>query len=107
MATVSISEQKTDYRAYGNALITIVFWASAFAGIRVGLESFSPTSLALLRYLVASLVLLIIAIIRRRPLPQLRDMPAIALLGFLGFSAYNVALNIGEIAVSAGVASFI
>src|SRR5262245_55288201 len=98
MATVSMSKQETDYRTYSSALITIVLWASAFAGIRVGLESYSPTSLALLRYLVASLVLLIIAIIRRRPLPQLRDIPAIALLGFLGFSAYNVALNMGEIA---------
>lgn len=41
------------------------------------------------------------------PLPERRDIPRLALLGFFGFSAYNVVLNAGEVGVSAGVASFI
>jgi hypothetical protein len=82
-------------------------WASAFPGIRAGLVSYSPYSLALLRYLVASAVLLIYALVTRMPLPALRDVPGIAAVGFLGFSAYNVALNAGQQGVTAGVASFI
>lgn len=87
--------------------LTVVLWASAFAGIRVGLETYTPESLALLRYLVASVVLLIYALITRMPLPDWRDLPAIFVMGFLGFTLYNVALNAGEVGVSAGVASFI
>lgn len=86
---------------------TVVLWASAFAGIRAGLESYSPESVALLRYLVASIVLAVVAVLKKFPLPEKRDFSQIALMGFLGFSVYNVALNAGEVTVSAGVASFI
>jgi drug/metabolite transporter (DMT)-like permease len=94
-------------QAYLYAAVTVVMWASAFPGIRAGLVSYSPYSLALLRYLVASAVLLIYALVTQMPLPALRDVPGIAAVGFLGFSAYNVALNAGQQGVTAGVASFI
>ncbi len=84
-----------------------MLWASAFAGIRAGLRSYSPQSVALLRYLTASLVLLIYAVITKMPLPRRRDLPGLALAGFLGFSFYNVALNIGEQSIPAGTASLI
>jgi drug/metabolite transporter (DMT)-like permease len=61
----------------------------------------------LLRYLVASLTLAVYAMVTRMPLPERRDIPRFALLGFLGFTAYNVAINAGEVGISAGVASFI
>lgn len=86
---------------------TIVLWASAFAGIRAGLKSYSPENVALLRYLVASVLLIGYAYTVKMPLPSRRDWPGIALLGFLGFTVYNVALNAGEVGVSAGVASFV
>ncbi len=35
-------------------VITLLPWASAFAGIRVGLEGYSPGALVLFRFLVAS-----------------------------------------------------
>jgi drug/metabolite transporter (DMT)-like permease len=41
------------------------------------------------------------------PLPRRRDLPGLALAGFLGFSFYNVALNIGEQSIPAGTASLI
>jgi choline-glycine betaine transporter len=40
---------------------TLVVWASAFAGIRAGLRAYSPANLAILRFLVASLVLALYA----------------------------------------------
>ena len=96
-----------DKRSLFGAGVVVLLWASAFAGIRVGLESYAPESLALLRYLVASVMLLIYAIFTRMPLPDWRDLPTIFAMGFLGFTLYNVALNAGEVGVSAGVASFI
>lgn len=85
--------------------VTVVFWASAFAGIRAGLGSYGPGEIALFRFLVASVVLGVIAIVRRMPLPERRDVPAVFLAGFLAFTVYHVALNFGEITVGAGAAS--
>ena len=49
---------------------TLIFWASAFAGIRMGLKAYSPENLVPLRFLTASIVLLIYAIVTRMPLPE-------------------------------------
>jgi drug/metabolite transporter (DMT)-like permease len=87
--------------------ICLVLWASAFAGIRLGLRGFGPGQLALLRFIIASLSLLVYALITRLPMPAPRDIPMLFLLGFLGFTVYHVGLNAGEVAVPAGAASFI
>ncbi len=91
----------TDARVLAALGITVFFWASAFAGIRVGLESYSPGHVALLRFLVASAALALYAVARRMRLPELRDLPAVVLSGFLAFTVYHVALNYGESTVSA------
>jgi len=87
--------------------ITIILWASAFVGIRISLESYSPTHLALLRYLVASSLLFLIALFKPLKMPDKKDYPAILLIGLIGISIYHVALNYGEVTVSASSASFI
>jgi drug/metabolite transporter (DMT)-like permease len=87
--------------------ICLILWASAFAGIRLGLRGFGPGQLALLRFMIASLSLLIYALIVRLPLPSPRDLPMLFLMGFLGFTVYHVGLNAGEVVVPAGAASFI
>lgn len=87
--------------------IAIIFWASAFSGIRAALEDFSPGSMALFRFAVASLVLLLIALSRKMPLPARKDVPFFMVLGFSGITVYHVALNYGEITVTAGSASLL
>jgi drug/metabolite transporter (DMT)-like permease len=89
------------------AAMTILSWASAFAGIRAALIAYSPAHLALLRYLIASLVMAVYAIATRMPLPERRDLPRIAVLGLLGFTVYNLGLGYGEITVPAATASFL
>lgn len=84
---------------------TVVFWASAFAGIRAGLGVYGPGEIALFRFLVASVVLGVFALFRGMNLPEWRDVPAVFLAGFLAFTVYHVALNFGEVAVGAGAAS--
>ena len=83
----------------------VVFWASAFAGIRAGLGAYGPGEIALFRFVVASVVLGGIALATRMRLPEGRDLPAVFLAGFLAFTVYHVALNYGEVAVGAGAAS--
>ncbi|MDX1523379.1 MAG: EamA family transporter, partial [Anaerolineae bacterium] len=86
---------------------TVILWASAFAGIRAGLSDYSPAHLATLRFLIASLVLAAVAGLRGIGRPGLADLPRLFIVGFMGIPAYNLALNIGEVTVSAGAASFI
>jgi len=83
---------------------TVFLWASAYAGIRASLEAFGPGQVALARLLVASVVLVLYAIAKRLRLPETKDLPATLLSGFLAFAVYHVALNYGEITVSAGAA---
>jgi drug/metabolite transporter (DMT)-like permease len=89
------------------AFITILFWASAFAGIRSALSSYSPGSLALLRFLTASAVIGLFSILSGFRAPDIKDLPFIFLAGFLGIAFYHVSLNYGELTVTAGSASFI
>ncbi|MDQ3922359.1 MAG: DMT family transporter [Actinomycetota bacterium] len=83
---------------------TVFFWASAYAGIRASLEAFGPGQVALARLLVASVALVLYALAKRLRLPESNDLPATLLSGFLAFAIYHVALNYGEITVSAGAA---
>lgn len=83
----------------------LLLWASAFPGIRHGLTAFTPDQLSLLRFLVGSALLLLIALIFRIRLPEPKDIPALLLFGASGFTVYHAALNYGEVTVSSGVAS--
>jgi drug/metabolite transporter (DMT)-like permease len=87
--------------------VTLFLWASAFAGIRAGLRDYSPAHLALLRFLVASLVLAIYAALSHLRRPELRDVPGFIFTGAIGITFYNLALNYGETRVSAGAASLL
>jgi drug/metabolite transporter (DMT)-like permease len=90
------------------ALAAALFlWASAYAGIRVGLKAYSPSHVALLRFLVASVVLGIYSTQAHFRRPRWRDIPRLVLIGIFGISFYNLALNYGEVRVSAGVASLL
>ncbi len=87
--------------------VTVVLWASAFAGIKAGLAAFSPGEVALLRFLTASIVLAVYAVATRMRLPAPRDLPVVIVAGLVGITLYHVALNYGEVTVSAGAASLI
>jgi drug/metabolite transporter (DMT)-like permease len=88
-------------------VFTLIVWASAFAGIRAGLRGYPPANLAVLRFLIASLVLAIYAVIAHFRRPELRDIPGLALAGAVGITFYNLALNYGETRVTAGAASLL
>lgn len=89
-------------------LLLAVLWGSAFPMIKVGLDGLSVGHLTLARHLVASLAFVPFLLLRRRRLwPQRRDLPYFLLLGLLGITIYHLALNFGELGISAGAASLI
>jgi drug/metabolite transporter (DMT)-like permease len=99
---------KSKLRTLFALVICILLWASAFVGIRSALgEGYSPGSVALLRFLVASASLGIYAYFSGMRLPKKEDIFMIILTGFVGITVYHLALNFGEKTVKAGTASFI
>ena len=87
--------------------VTVFFWASAFAGIRVGLRDYSPGHLVLLRFVVTSTILAGYAASTRMRLPDKRDIAPLFLLGLIGIAGYHVPLVFGEVTVTAGAASLL
>lgn len=97
----------TDTLAIAAAGVTVVLWASAFVGIRAAGDDFSPGGLALGRLTIAAVVLGLLVLARREPLPAARDLPLIALSGLLWLGAYSVLLNAAEQRVDAGTAAML
>ena len=93
--------------AYAAALFTVVLWSSAFPASKYSLEYYSPGSIMLLRFTVASVTLLAIGAIRRIKLPKARDIPMFALAGFIGMFFYMYCFNTGTLYVASGISSFI
>ncbi len=94
-------------RALAAAAITIVLWSSAFPGIRAALAGYSPGELVLLRFLIASAALGILALVARMPLPRPADLPGMLLLGLVGIGVYHTALTFGQQSISSGAAALV
>ncbi len=86
--------------------VAILSWACAWVSVRAAVAHLSPGHVALGRYLIASLVLLPLFGWRRVRLEK-RDIGPIFLMGFLGFTLYNLAINVGEQSITAGAAALI
>jgi drug/metabolite transporter (DMT)-like permease len=102
---------RRDPAALGAGLVTVVFWGSAFVGIRSAGRSFSAGPLSLARLLVAGAVLTCAFAVRGEPLPSRAGLRAAAVpllvAGFLWFGAYNLMLAAAEQQVDAGTAAML
>jgi drug/metabolite transporter (DMT)-like permease len=67
----------------------------------------SPEAIACARSCVAALALALAAAVLRPPLPARADLPALAAVGVLGVTAYNLAFNMGIRTVPAGTTAFV
>jgi L-ornithine N5-oxygenase len=105
--TRSTTGRKPGLSGYVYPGIAVVLWASAFVGIRAALPSYSPGHLALLRFLIASVALVALALVVRMRLPSRKDIPRLFVLGAIGIALYQVTLGYGERTVTSGSASFI
>ncbi|TKV60674.1 DMT family transporter [Nakamurella flava] len=89
------------------AAVTVLLWASAFVVIRdVGAE-LSPGVLAVSRLCVGLVVLSVVALRYRRPLPRGRALALVVGYGVLWFAGYTVMLNWAELHLDAGTAALV
>lgn len=91
-------------RAWAAVALTVILWASAFVAIRAALKSFTVGELSVLRLVLASLVLLVLAPLVGLRVPAPADLPRIAASGM---AAYQLLLNAGEQTITAGTASIL
>ena len=87
--------------------ITILFWSLAFVLTRLLLQYFSAFPLGSLRYVVASIALLVIAITAKIAPPKKADVKWFLLSGFFGFFLYMITFNKGIESVTAATSSVI
>ena len=83
----------------------VACWAYSPTGIHIGLQAYDPGHLALLRFLVASAFMALVAAFKGIRLPRIRDVPLLFGLGFFAVSLHHVAINFGQQGVSAGASS--
>ena len=87
-------------------IIALVFWASTFVGIRAALTDYNPMDIAVLRFIISSITLMLIAIHGKIKLPENRDWLYFVLLGFVLF-LNMVSLNYGMRTITAGETNLI
>jgi drug/metabolite transporter (DMT)-like permease len=83
----------------------VACWGYSPTGIHIGLQAYDPVHLALLRFLLASVFMAVVAMFKGIRLPSLRDLPLMFGLGFFAVSLHHVAINFGQQGVSAGASS--
>jgi drug/metabolite transporter (DMT)-like permease len=108
---------RKDPRTWLALVGTLLLWASAFAGIREGMQvtaagavgpgGYGPGEVALLRFGTASAVLAVFAVLTRMRLPRREDLLGIAVAGVVGITGYHVPLNFGELTVNSGAAALL
>ena len=89
------------------AAVTILCWSLAYVFTRLTVGYFSAFSLGFLRNLIASCVLLAVALLTRMKLPGRRELPWYLASGAVGIFFYMIAFNQGQAAVSAATASVV
>ena len=90
------------YAALGAAL---VLWAISFPATKVAMGSFGPGELALLRFAISSIALLVYTRHQELALPEMADMPRFAITGLAAITLYQIGFNYGLRTVASGPAS--
>lgn len=96
---------KKNYHFY--ALTTIVFWALAFVFTRLALQYFDVYTLSFLRYLSASLTLLVIIYFMKINKPKKEDFVTYLFSGGIGFFIYVILFTKGTGMVSSATGSIV
>jgi len=76
-------------------LFTIILWGSSFVSIKVLLPQVPANTIALLRYIIASIGLGLFFIVTKQPRLQKRDLSGILLSGIFGVTISSVLQNQG------------
>lgn len=102
-----MNQPKHSNLAYWAAGLTLVLWSSSYAAISYGLQLFTPGEIALMRFAVATAVLMVPVALGRIKLPPKRDWALLALLACFGHFLYQLSLGYSMTRLSAGAAAVV
>jgi drug/metabolite transporter (DMT)-like permease len=85
----------------------VLSWASSYIAIKVAVGSFEPHQVAVLRFVVASIVLAFFLPQAKATIPTRSDVVKLFAYGVTGIAVYQVLLAAAERGIGAGTASFI
>ncbi|HEY0384956.1 MAG TPA: EamA family transporter [Pyrinomonadaceae bacterium] len=89
-------------------LVLCLIWGSTWMFIKLGLQDLPPFTFAGVRFIIAALILSVVVILRRRPLPQTRaEWWLIVVTGLLSFSINYGTVFWGEQRISSGLAAIL
>ncbi len=89
-------------------LLLCLIWGSTWLFIKIGLEDLPPLTFAGIRFVIASIILLLLIGVRRVPFPRRRrDLMLLALTGILSFSLNYGLVFWGEQYISSGLAALL
>jgi drug/metabolite transporter (DMT)-like permease len=95
-------------RAYLGLVLTVAFWGASLVALKVLLRELGPATITVLRFAVGLAVLAAVAAARHQlQAPRARDLPWLALLGFLGITLHQWLQANGLLSSTATVTSWI
>ena len=95
-----------NFKVYVLLMLTLLFWASAFVGIKFLLRFFEPTQIAFIRFFFASLFFILIGVFTKIRVPK-KEILHIVASALFGITLYNILLNYSETLISSAESSFI
>ena len=92
---------------YIYAIISILMWSIGFVSTRLALAYLNPFSISFLRYVIASAVLIVVAIVFKIKPPDKKDWGWLVFCGLAGYSVYITLFTIASLTVTASTNSII
>jgi drug/metabolite transporter (DMT)-like permease len=93
----------TRARAYAAWAFVCLVWGTTYLAIRIALETIPPLLMGGIRFLVAGLLMIILLAARGEPLPGVRALPALMILGVLMLGLGNGGVVWAEQTVPSGL----
>lgn len=80
---------------HGSLFLAVLIWSTTFVNIKIVINEVPPNTLAFLRFLVASIVLVVFFMIRHQPRIPQKDWLQVIIGGLAGVTLYNILQNQG------------
>lgn len=94
-------------RAYVALVVLYFVWGTTLAAMRIGIESFPPSTLIFVRYLMGGVILLLFCLARGEAFPAWQSMKRDFMVGFLIFFAGNTFIYFALQYIPTGIAGLI
>lgn len=99
--------QKYPVKLYACIALTVLCWGYSPIGVHSALMAYRPEQIALLRFILASLFLLVLVAKKGIQPLKIKDLPALGILGFFSVTLHHLLINAGQQYVSAVASSIL